>query len=166
VFGYRFALVFASAYDPVSGLALFPLTGGAPRLGAGKVGGEFVASDFQEAKNINTSGRDIMPNTAFRDITLHVVRRPTVTWLLPRAGGCAGRRARLVVAASATTGLRPIAFHDGTRLVARGRRDPNGLYEGTWTTAGARRGKHAITAVVSDATGRQATATRTVRVCR
>jgi subtilisin family serine protease len=166
VLGYRFSLVLASAYDPDTGLALFPLTGTAPRLHAGKTPAEFVASDFQEAKNVNTSGKDVMPNTTFRDVTLKVVAGPAVTWLLPAAGGCTGRRTRLVVAASSTRGIAPVKFLDGARVVATARRDAHGLYSATWSTGHSRRGRHVLLAVVHDAGGRAVSAPRAVRVCR
>src|SRR5205085_3941220 len=91
VIGYRRVLVGAAAYDPVSGLALFPLPAQAPRLVNARTSTTFVGSDFQETKNVNTTGSNIMPNTQFKTVKLRVVNGPAVDWLLPDPTGCVRR---------------------------------------------------------------------------
>jgi hypothetical protein len=166
VIGYRRALVGAAAYDPISGIAVFVLPNEAPRLPAGRTRAIFVASDNQEAKNVNTFGPDVMPNTNFVPATLRVVRRPTVTWLVPERRECATRRTRLVALAGSTARIRSVRFFDGARRIAIVRRGEAGIYTADWSTAGARKGLHRLRAVVVDARGRRASAVRPVRVCR
>jgi hypothetical protein len=163
VIAYRQVLVGAALYDPASGLALFPLPPAAPALRAGRTRTIFVASDFQESKNIDQASNNVMPNTAFKPTKLRVVRRPTVTWLLPR-GRCVARTSSLAVAANAPRGIRFVRFFDGRRRVATVRRGLAGLYvSNSWR---GRRGKHVLRAVAFTRGGRAAAATRRVRVCR
>ena len=164
-FGYRQVVVGAAAYDPFSGIALFPLPPTAPRIGAGRLRTAFLASDYQEAKNANSYGGDIMPNTRIIRPTLRVVRGATVTWLTPLAGRCASRRVELLVSAGATRRIRSVRFYDGARRLRVVRRGVAGLYTTTWRTRGAKRGVHRLRAVVN-AGGQRAEATRVVRVCR
>jgi len=58
-----------------------------------------MASDYQEAKNINTVGSDIYPNTRFLSTRFTAVNGPTVTWIQPPAHVCALKSERLVVVA-------------------------------------------------------------------
>ncbi len=58
---YKRVLVGASAYDPLTGFVLFGLPAEAPKLTPGKTRTIVVASDYQEAKNVNTVGDDIYP---------------------------------------------------------------------------------------------------------
>ena len=76
VINYNNALVGASAYDPATGLVLFGIPTAAPKFKAGKTKAIVSASDYQEAKNINTVGNDIYPNTAFLQAKLTVVNGP------------------------------------------------------------------------------------------
>ena len=64
-FGYDRVVVGASEYDPTTGLVVFGLPSAAPALKAGKKNVVMEASDYQEAKNIDTIGDAILPNTAF-----------------------------------------------------------------------------------------------------
>src|SRR5207244_6429736 len=73
---YNGALVGASLYDPVSGLAVFSLPPVAPTIRAGKTRLAITASDFQESKNLATIGSDLMPNTVFKAVTLRGVKGP------------------------------------------------------------------------------------------
>jgi len=164
VIGYRGVLVGAAFYDPSSGFALFPLPAGAPALRAGRTPAIVSASDNQEAKNVNTSGEEIMPNTGFRSAPLTVVRRPTLTWLVPEESECLPRVARMTVVAGATSRIRSVSFFDGSRRVATARRGEAGLYTATWRPRG--NGRHRLRAVVRDAGGRTAAASRPARVCR
>ena len=65
VIGYGQVLIGAYAYDPVSGIALFPLPTQAPKLKVGKPVLGASAADYQEAKNVDSVGDELMPNTAF-----------------------------------------------------------------------------------------------------
>ena len=161
----RRVAVGAVAYDPVSGLALIPLPTQAPRLTA-TTPVILRSSDYQESKNTNTSGDELMPNTRFRQVRLRVVNRPTIVWLRPETRACVARREQLLVLGSAPAAIRSVRFlRDGRRLRTV-RRGTAGLYSTTMTTAGMARGTHRLTAVLRDARGRTAAATRIVRVCR
>ena len=69
-----------------------PAAGGGAGPAAGRTPTTIVASDYQEAKNVNTSGAEIMPNTAFRASRITVVAKPAVTWLSPSANRARRRR--------------------------------------------------------------------------
>jgi len=161
--GYRGVLVGASSYDPVTGIAVFPLPPTSPLLRSGTVRLRLASSDYEEAKNVDTVGTAIMPNTRTVSVSLHVVRGPAVDWLEPTPGGCAATRQPLLVAASSTRPIARVRFVvDGrTRaVVTRGR-------SGLWgTTVALPRGRHVLTAVAIDATGRSALARRIVMSCR
>ena len=166
VVAYRRVLVGAAAYDPISGLAVVPLPAEAPRLRPGTVPALVMASDYQETKNVNTAGKEIMPNTAFAAGALRVVNAPTVDWLAPERRECAERpRTRLAVVAGSPSRVRSVRFFDGRRRIATVRRGEAGLYGATWRTRGARKGRHLLRAVVADARGRTASAERVVRIC-
>jgi len=160
------ALVGASAYDPSTGLILFGLPRQAPRLTVGKTRTIIEAADYQESKNIDTPGTDILPNTAFRLARLKVVNGPAVTWVLPFAHDCTAKTDRLVVVANSTTKLLRVEFRDGKRTLATVRRGPGGVYTTTYRTAKLKRGVHHLTATAVDRSGRRETAGRLVRVCR
>jgi hypothetical protein len=167
VLSYRRALVGASAYDPLSGYALFDLPGAAPTIPAGRTDAMILAADFQEAKNLSTPGGSILPNTTVATVRIRGVRGPTVTWLVPERRACVERpRQRLLVAADSDARVRSVTFLDGKRRIARVGGNTIKLYASSWQTASAARGSHTLTAVVLDARGRVARATRTVRVCR
>jgi hypothetical protein len=159
-------LVGAAAYDLASGIALFPLPTAVRELRAGRRNIVAVASDFQESKNVNTFGEDIMPNTGARAIRLRVVDGPTVDWLAPETNECAPARAQLLVVAASTARVRTVRFLVGERTIATVTRSTAGLYSTTWRTRGLPRGRHVLRAVVSDAQGRTASAVRRVRLCR
>jgi minor extracellular serine protease Vpr len=166
VIAYRRVLVGAALYDPLSGIAIFVLPPQAPAIPAGRTRAIFVASDNQEAKNVNTFGPDVMPNTNFVQTTLRAVRRPTITWLVPERNECAARTARLGVLAGSTARIRSVQFFDGAKRIAVTRRGTEGLYAADWRTRGAKKGVHRLRAVVLDARGRRAATVRPVRVCR
>ena len=81
VIGYGQTLIGASAYDPASGIAIFGLPRQAPALKAGSPTLAASAADFQEAKNVDSVGDELLPNTAFASGALKVVAKPVVTWL-------------------------------------------------------------------------------------
>jgi minor extracellular serine protease Vpr len=166
VIAYRQALVGAAAYDPGSGLALFPIPQAAPALRPGRTRAIFLASDFQEAKNVDQAGANVLPNTRFQPARVRVVRGPALTWLSPTPRTCAARRQGLLVAASATSRIRSVRFYDGKRGVATVRRGVAGLYSATWRTNRTKKGRHALRAVVLDARGRTLSVRRVLRVCR
>ncbi|MGE5689744.1 MAG: S8 family serine peptidase, partial [Pseudomonadota bacterium] len=166
VIAYRGVLVGAAYYDAATGLTLFPLPDAAPALRVGRTNATVVASDYQEAKNVNTSGQDIMPNTNFDGVRLLVVAGPTVQWLYPDRGECVRGRTGLAVVASSTRRVRSVRFLDGRKPIATVRSGEAGVFTAVWPTAKAKRGRHVLRAVVTDARGRSATAERATRVCR
>jgi minor extracellular serine protease Vpr len=166
VISYRRALVGASAYDVSSGLAVFVLPREAPRLPRGRTSAIVVGSDYQEAKNVQTFGRNVMPNTRFRSVRLRAVRGTTVHWLLPSRGACVRGRAQLIVVAGSTGRISAVRFFDGRRRIGVDRRGTAGLYSAVWAARRARRGRHVLRAVVATRGGGRAIATRRVRVCR
>ena len=162
--GYRGILVGAGDYDPQTGLALLPLPDAAPALTPGTLRPRLTAADFQETKNVNTAGTNILPNTRFARSTLTVVDGPALTWLLP--GGCApvGRTTRLVVTASSTKPVVAVRFFEAPRVIAVRKTGGGGLYSSSWRPGGA--GPHRLTATVTDTAGRSYSADLTVRTCR
>jgi hypothetical protein len=167
VLSYRRALVGASAYDAVTGYAIFALPAEAPRIPIGRTNAMILAADFQEAKNVSTPGGSILPNTTVASIRLRGVAGPTVTWLDPERTQCVDRRRqRLLVAADSDKRLRTLTFFDGKKRISRVTGTTAQLYVSAWPTARAKRGRHTLTVVVRDAAGREARATRRVRVCR
>ena len=93
-----------------------------------------LASDYQEAKNVNTVGNDLMPNTAFLQTRLTVVNGPTVTWIEPPAHVCAVKNDRLlVVAASTTPGHARWSSATTAARSASTRSGPGGVFAGRGT---------------------------------
>jgi hypothetical protein len=156
----------ATRFDPETGIAVFPIPREARALESGSVFMRIVASDFQEAKNINTESRSPMPNTRFLGIRMEARNAPAVSWVLPAENACVAARQRLVVVANDNVPVSSVGFFDGNRQIGRVRRNVSGVYELTWRTTGKRRGKHTLRAVASDTRGREAEAARVVRVCR
>ena len=165
VFSYGGVLIGASAYDPLSGLAVFGLPDQAPRLKAGTATTIMEASDYQESKNIDTVGADLLPNTSFKENKVTVVDGPAATWLEPEANECALKHDQLVVAAGSTTKVQKVQFFDGTRLIGNAKLSPGGVYSVPWSTAGLPKGKHHLTVSVVDRSGRTAIVPRVLRVC-
>jgi minor extracellular serine protease Vpr len=163
---YRRVLVGAIAHDPVTGVAIVPLPAAAPALRAGKRSMIALASDLQEAKNVNVIGPDPMPNSGFRRSRIEVVNGPALTWVAPERNECAERRARLLVLASSTARVRSVRFFDGDGPIATDRRGAADLFAATWSTRREQRGRHTLRAVAVDARGREIEATRRVRICR
>ncbi|HSJ94462.1 MAG TPA: S8 family serine peptidase [Gaiellaceae bacterium] len=166
-FGSQLSLsVPATLFDPATGIAAFSLPRDERPLQPGLQFMRVVASDFQEAKNINTETDSPMPNTRFFGIRMPAVSRPTVHWVLPTRNGCVGQRQRLLVVANDNVPISSVGFFAGNRQIARVRRNVAGLYETTWRTSGLRRGTYVLRATASDTRGREAEATVQVRVCR
>jgi hypothetical protein len=166
VIGYNRVLIGAALYDPVSGVALFPIPAQAPVLRAGKRQLRASAADFQESKNVDSVGDELLPNTAFAAGPVTVVAGPTVTWVSPEIRECAPARTPLVVLAGSNAAVRTIRFFDGGKPIATVRRGTAGIYSATWRRGGAAKGRHLLRAIVTDAKGRRAEAQRVVRVCK
>jgi hypothetical protein len=161
--GYKGALVGASSFDPASGLAIFALPSQVSALHTGTVTAGMVYSDYQEAKNIDTVGPNIMPNTRALITKLHVVAGAAVDWLLPTAGVCGRAKQPVIVAASGPGGISSVRFFvDGKRraIVHRG---VAGLY---FATVFLSKGKHSVVATAIAGKGKKASARRTLRTCR
>jgi hypothetical protein len=162
---YNRVLIGAVAHDPLTGVALFPLPAEAPPVRPGRPQFTFIGSDYQEAKNANTYGGDVMPNTRVTTRRLRVIQGAAITWLMPLARRCVDRSEPLLVSASATRRLGSVQFFDGKRRLRIVRRNVAGLFSTTWRTRRAKAGLHTLRAVVR-AAGQRAEATRLVRVCR
>jgi hypothetical protein len=162
---YSFLLTGASQFDPRTGIAVIPLPREAPRLKPGRTTVRLIASDFQEAKNVETDSEDLLPNTARRRVQLRVVNAPTVTWLAPRAGSCISGSTHLDVVASSPAAVSSVGFFAAGREIGRTNKNVGGVYSFTWNTGGARKGQRTLAATVSDSAGREAKATRRVRIC-
>ena len=156
----------ATLYDPTTGIAAFSIPREALPLDEGAQFMQLVASDFQEAKNINTESDSPLPNTRFLGVRAEAVNGPTITWITPQKGRCLTPRQKLLVVANDTVAISSVGFFDGKRQIGRVRKNVAGLYEMTWRTSGRKKGAHVLTATVSDARGREADAKQTVRICR
>jgi len=164
VIGYKNVLLLAALYDPSSGLVIW-LLDGAPKIGVGRTGMLAIASDYQESKNVDQAGENILPNTTFRRFKLRGVKGPALSWLLPKPNACAARRESLVVAAGSTRTVRSVTFYDGGHKISRQSGSSSGIYAATWKTGKAHRGRHVLLAVVRDRRGARAEARRILRVC-
>jgi minor extracellular serine protease Vpr len=162
----RRSSVGASMFDPATGVAAFSIPRSALPLEPGTQFMQLVASDYQEAKNINTESASPLPNTRFQGIRAEAVPRPTITWVTPEKGKCLAARQRLLVVANDNVQISSVGFFDGKRAIGRVRKNVAGLYEMTWRTTGKRKGTHALTAVVSDVRGRESEASQPVRICK
>ncbi len=140
--GYQGMTVGASDYDPLTGVATFELPRSAPALSAGTLQLRISSSDYQEAKNVNTVGSKIKPNTRTAAVRVRVVRAPAVDWLQPSAGVCAARPQRLLVAASAPDGVAAVRFRLDGRALAAARRDGGGVWSASWKRP--RPGRHVL----------------------
>ena len=158
-------LLGASAYDAETGLVLFVIPSDAPAIKAGKKKPALlIASDNQEAKNVNTIGQNVLPNTNYKRVRLAVGSKPTVAWLVPKQNACLSTTTRLAVLADSTQKLRTVTFYDGKKKIGAKKPDAVGIAFKDWNANKARKGKHVLRAKVRDARGRTATASRRVRV--
>jgi hypothetical protein len=163
--GYRGVLVGASLYDPTNGVAVFALPSTTPKLVNGTLELRVIASDFQEAKNIDTVGPSIMPNTRSIATRVRVVTGTVVDWVLPGTGGCLAKQPMLAVAVSSTTGpVKGVSFLlDGKKVAVA--RQTRGLWVGLPSLAKPAAGRHVLVAVATGAKGASASARRIVRMC-
>ncbi|HVR14401.1 MAG TPA: Ig-like domain-containing protein, partial [Gaiellaceae bacterium] len=166
VIAYRGALVGAALYDPVSGTAIFPLPTQAPPIKRGRNRTVLSASDYQEAKNVNSVGNAIQPNTAFRPVRITGVSGPALTWVTPAENACVGKTAGLLVAAGSTKRIASVRFFVDGKQIDIDRKGGSDLFAGSWKTQRSPAGRHALHALATDAAGRTIAATRRVRVCR
>jgi hypothetical protein len=166
VIAYRGVLVGAVLYDPDSGVALFPLPRAAAKIRTGRTRAVLSASDLQETKNVSSVGGEIMPNTAFKSVTIRGVTGPAVSWVSPGENQCVGRTAGLLVVAGSTKPIRAVRFYADGKQVAIDRRGTSDVFTGTWRTGNAKKGRHVLTARATDAAGSTLSATLGVRVCR
>ena len=102
----------------------------------------------------------------FKQLRIRGVNGPAVNWLIPDAGTCLPKTARLVVLASSTKAVRRGEFWDGARRVATSTNGTADIFGADWRTTAAKAGRHVLHAVAVDAAGRKAQALRGVRVCR
>ena len=166
VLAYKKVLLGAAAYDPVSGFVLFAIPAQAPAVGKGTTKGVLEASDNQEAKNVNTIGTNVLPNTNFRSAKIAVVAHPALTWLEPEANACLRGTVRLLVVASSTKKVKSVTFESGRRAIGRTTTGTADLFAKDWNTKNVPKGKHALSATARDASGRTVTVARAVRVCK
>jgi minor extracellular serine protease Vpr len=166
VIAYRNVLIGAVLYDPQSGVAIFPLPVGVPKIPAGRTPAILEASDFQEAKNVNSVGDNVLPNTAFRRAVLTGVSGPAMTWVVPAENECVGPTAGMIVVASSTKRVSSVRFFADGKQIAVDRRGASDLFTGSWRTRAGKRGKHVLRAVARDAAGRTVASVRNVRICR
>ncbi len=166
VLNYNNALVGASLYDPFSGLIVFGIPDAAPKFKPGTTRAIVSASDYQEAKNINTVGNDIYPNTNFKLVKLTVVDGPTVTWIDPPAHVCALKNDRLLVVADSTKKVKEVVFTDNGKRVGVDKNGSGGVYSVPWKTAKLKKGSRHLVATVIDAAGHKAAAGRVLRICK
>ncbi len=159
-----FRLTSASQFDQRSGIAVIPMPRDSTALKPGRASIRLIAADNQESKNANTDSTDLLPNTARRRVQVTVVRGPAVTWIIPEKNACVSNGGQLAVVASSSAGISSVGFFSGGRQVARVNRAAGGVYTVTWKTGGTK-GARTLTAIASDAGGREARATRRVRVC-
>ncbi len=155
----------AATYDDVTGIATFAIPREALALEPGTQFMRIIASDYQEAKNIDTEGDSPRPNTRIFGARVQAVARPTVTWITPSVGRCLAPKQKLSVVANDNVRISSVGFFDGNRQIGRVRKDVSGIYELTWSTSGKRKGTHVLTATASDIRGREASSSRTVKIC-
>ena len=163
---YRGVLVGAALYDPTTGVAVFPLPQLASKIPKGHTRAVITAADYQESKNINSVGSDILPNTAFRPVGITGVSGPALTWVTPAENHCVARTAALVVVASSTRRVRSVRFLVDGKQIKIDRKGAADVFSDSWATRLVPAGKHKLRAVATDAGGRTFGATRHVKVCR
>ncbi len=163
--GYRGVLVGASSYDPLTGVATFALPQAAPALARGTLTLRITSSDYEEAKNVDTSGTAITPNTRTASARVRVTSGPAVSWLQPTASVCAAGTQKLLLAASAATGVRGVRVLLDGRPLATASKRADRTWTARWRADRAARGRHVLTAVAHDRSGHVARASLRVRRC-
>jgi hypothetical protein len=125
-----------------------------------------ISSDYQEAKNIDTTGAKIMPNTRTAAATMHVVPGAAVDVLIPSQNACIAKPQRVTVAASSPSEVTSVRFAVDGRRFAVDRTGEQEIWSATLTRRLAPGRRHTLTVVAVDAKGRTASSSRTVRACR
>jgi hypothetical protein len=166
VIGYRGVLVGAVLYDPTTGIAVFPLPRQASKIPKGHTRAVISAADYQESKNVDSVGSDILPNTAFRPVGITGVSGPALTWVTPAENTCVAKTAALVVVASSTRRVRSVRFLVDGKQIQIDRKGAADVFSGLWATQVVPAGRHELRAVATDAGGHTFAATRHVKVCR
>jgi hypothetical protein len=166
VIGYRGVLVGAVLYDPITGIAVFPLPQQASKIPKGHTRAVISAADYQESKNVDSLGSDILPNTAFRSVGITGVSGPALTWVIPTENECVAKATALVVVASSSKRVRSVRFLVDGKQVQIDRTGAADVFSGLWATQVVPAGRHELRAVATDAGGRTFAATRHVKVCR
>ena len=166
VIGYGRALIARRGLRPGQRHRALPAAARGARAARGETLLSASAADFQEAKNVDSVGDELLPNTAFASGNITVVERPGDHLGHARAERVRRRPAQLLVLASSTAALRSVRFLDGSKPIATVRRGVAGIYSAAWKRGGAAKGRHTLQAIVTDAKGRQAEAQRVVRVCK
>jgi subtilisin family serine protease len=162
--GYKGVLIAVGSYDWQTGIAVFPLPTSVPTLAAGTaVRTKMIASDYQEAKNIDTIGPSIMPNTRTSFAGMRVVRGVAVDWLTPTAGACVQSGTRVFVAASAPRRVTSVRFAVDGRQFAVDRTGDQGIWSARLPTL--KQGAHTLTAAAIVTNG-YVSERRKVRACR
>jgi minor extracellular serine protease Vpr len=161
--GYNGALVAVGSYDPATGLAVFPLPASVAGLKVGTTSLRMIASDFQETKNVDTSGASIMPNTRTGSAKLRVVAGMTVNWLLPFSGACGKPVQPVSVTAGGPRRITGVTFRVDGRAVARTRLSHGGVFS---SRVRLHKGVHVLIATAVDTRGRTLSVQRKVRMCR
>ncbi|HEY8791459.1 MAG TPA: S8 family serine peptidase [Gaiellaceae bacterium] len=166
VIAYRGVLVGAVVYDPTTGVAVFPLPRQASKIPKGHTRAVISAADYQESKNVDSVGADILPNTAFRPVGITGVSGPALTWVTPAENECVARTAPLVVVASSKKRVRSVRFLVDGKQIQIDRKGSADVFSSLWATQAVPAGRHLLRAVATDAAGRAFAATRHVKVCR
>jgi minor extracellular serine protease Vpr len=166
VIAYNNVLLGAAAYDPTVGIALFPIPTNAPEVKKGKTKSTLSGSDFEEAKNVNTIGTNVLPNTQYTPATINAVDGPALTWVVPAANDCITKPQRLLVAASSTKTVKQVVFTVDGKKVGTATKGTADLFSYDWAAKTAKKGKHTVRATMRDAGGRTASASRSIRVCK
>ncbi|MBV8256431.1 MAG: S8 family serine peptidase [Actinobacteria bacterium] len=141
------------AYDPVTGIATVPLPEGMPALRKGVLHLHLVSSDYQESKNVETTGNDIKPNTRTANVPIRILAGPAVDWL-----SCGSH---LFVAASSPREIASVRFLLDGKPLATARKVGAGLWAAPWRPHGT-----VLEAVARDRENHDATARVPVRACR
>ncbi|MDX6486624.1 MAG: minor extracellular serine protease Vpr, partial [Gaiellaceae bacterium] len=126
--GYQGFLVAVGSFDRETGLAVFPLPGSVPELTPGSVRARMISSDYQETKNIDTTGVKIMPNTRTSNATMQVVSGAAVDVLVPAPNTCVAKRQRVTVAASSKSKVVSVRFSVDGKRFAVDRSDEQGIW--------------------------------------
>jgi minor extracellular serine protease Vpr len=162
--GYGGTLVAVGSYDWRTGIAVFPLPDSVPKLVAGTtVRTKMISSDFQEAKNVDTLGPNVMPNTRTETVAMQVIGGVAVDWLTPATGACVAKPVRLLVAASSRKTIRAVRFSIDGHQFALDRSGEQGIWAAMLPKLS--NGRHTLTAAAVDSKRRHGIAREVVRVC-